>query len=216
VFDFWSAFAAYHLPQLCSSILSLSRSTQRRALSTHIQILSLLPSPDTEPYFRRFITSPLSRDIATRVVDVFIQGIDWQRPSGPGHICALITNLLVWGDATQSSDGKAPISPDLRDRLARKLDLLMAIPDLSQSLPESQQVDIKALRDVLTTIEHLEGNTYLRSMREKIVDRCAKGECVGKPELRCAKCNSVRYCGKNCQKWHWKNGHKLRCHQTLY
>ena len=220
MFDFWSAFAGYHLPQLSSSILSLSHSTQRRALSTHIQILSLLPSPNTEPYFRRFIISPLSHGIATRVVDVFLKGIDWQRPSGPGHICALVNHLLVWGDATQGSDGKAPISSDLRVQLAGKLDLLTATPQFSESLPESQQVEIKGLRDVLTNIGSSEGNTCLRLMREhlvtQMVDRCAKEGCVGKAELTCAKCKSVRYCGKECQKWHWKNGHKLRCHQTMY
>ena len=50
---------------------------------------------------------PRERVRPTRVVDGFIKGIDWQRPSGPGHICALIINLLFWGDATQSSDGES-------------------------------------------------------------------------------------------------------------
>ena len=30
---------------------------------------------------------------------------------------------------------------------------------------------------------------------------------------RCKGCNSVVYCSKHCQKWHWKNGHKRRCNK---
>jgi hypothetical protein len=218
--DFWSAFAAHHLPQLSTSLLTLSHSTQHRALSTHIQILSLIPNPTTEPYFRRFLTSSsLSHGLATRVAGAFIQGIEWKRPSGPGHICALINYSLVWGDATQSDDGKAPMSFQLRSDLARRLDGIMANPRFPE-FPESQRIEMKGLRDVLTSIEASEGNTCLCLMREhleiQMVDRCAKGGCVGNAELTCARCKSVRYCGKECQKWHWKNGHKLRCHQTAY
>ena len=69
VLDFWTAFATYQLQKLSTSILSLSQSSQRRALSTHIQILSLVP---LEPYFCRFITfQNLSHGLPTRVVDVF-------------------------------------------------------------------------------------------------------------------------------------------------
>ncbi len=73
---------------------------------------------------------------------------------------------------------------------------------------------------MLNTIEALEGNTFLRSTCEHLesskVDHCVKEECDGDAELMCSRCKSVRYCGKECQRWHWKNGHKLRCHQTLY
>lgn len=35
--------------------------------------------------------------------------------------------------------------------------------------------------------------------------------CCGKGSLRCSKCKSVSYCGSVCQKFHWRNGHKLKC-----
>lgn len=30
-------------------------------------------------------------------------------------------------------------------------------------------------------------------------------------DLKCGGCKSVFYCGKDHQKKHWKNGHKLQC-----
>src|ERR1700676_1801450 len=53
--DFWSAFTAFHIIQLSSSLLALSHDTQPKTLSTLIQILSLLPDPKEGPYFRRFL-----------------------------------------------------------------------------------------------------------------------------------------------------------------
>mmetsp|Transcript_2376 Transcript_2376/g.4188 ORF Transcript_2376/g.4188 Transcript_2376/m.4188 type:complete len:246 (-) Transcript_2376:72-809(-) len=35
--------------------------------------------------------------------------------------------------------------------------------------------------------------------------------CHGKSSLQCSKCKSVSYCGRACQKAHWKNGHKVKC-----
>ncbi|KAJ7896266.1 hypothetical protein B0H14DRAFT_2678883 [Mycena olivaceomarginata] len=34
--------------------------------------------------------------------------------------------------------------------------------------------------------------------------------------LRCSQCKTVRYCGQECQPWHWKNGHKVRCFRIDY
>ena len=90
-------------------------------ISTLIQVLSLLPDPKTEPYFRRFIQSPQYADLPTIVADGFVQGIQWKRPSGPGQICGLIIHFLLWGNSTKGDDGKASIDADVRTKLAEKL-----------------------------------------------------------------------------------------------
>ena len=39
-------------------------------------------------------------------------------------------------------------------------------------------------------------------------DNCADTAC---PLKSCARCMLVKYCGKPCQRQHWKSGHKKRC-----
>ncbi|CAH1252985.1 Hypp1054 [Branchiostoma lanceolatum] len=39
----------------------------------------------------------------------------------------------------------------------------------------------------------------------------AVGEVAGKPLKACARCLLARYCSVECQKLHWKNGHKEEC-----
>jgi hypothetical protein len=220
VHDFWSAFAANHLVKLASALRTLSRPTQRRATSTLIQILSLLPDPKTEPYFRKFLCSPQSNGLATLVADAFNQGIDWIRPSGPGHICSLIIHFLFWCDARQGDDRKACINASVRNGLADKLNRLVTMEnDGFNRLPEQQRVDVQRLQGTLVCIESMPGDSFLRSTKDHLegqLERCEKESCMRNAELTCGKCKSVRYCGKQCQTWHWKNGHKLRCFQTVY
>ena len=35
--------------------------------------------------------------------------------------------------------------------------------------------------------------------------------CYGVGSKKCIRCNSVRYCGPTCQKYHWKHEHKAKC-----
>ena len=41
---------------------------------------------------------------------------------------------------------------------------------------------------------------------------CARFQRVGEKKFqKCAKCQPVRYCGRDCQLKHWKAGHKKEC-----
>ncbi len=44
--------------------------------------------------------------------------------------------------------------------------------------------------------------------------RCASCEKVLKNAQWCSACQSVAYCDRECQKAHWKAGHKLACFKT--
>jgi hypothetical protein len=46
-------------------------------------------------------------------------------------------------------------------------------------------------------------------------DQCGNEECDEEPTMRCAKCKSVEYCGRECQSKHWKKEHKVRCFEKL-
>ena len=41
--------------------------------------------------------------------------------------------------------------------------------------------------------------------------KCDNPGCQKRGTARCASCIAARYCGKNCQKAHWNNGHKQAC-----
>ena len=44
--------------------------------------------------------------------------------------------------------------------------------------------------------------------------KCVWCDATHLPLSYCAKCHLVPYCGKDCQKEHWKNGHKASCSKT--
>jgi len=44
--------------------------------------------------------------------------------------------------------------------------------------------------------------------------KCAWCEATHLPLSCCAKCHLVAYCGRDCQKTHWKHGHKASCSKT--
>ena len=48
----------------------------------------------------------------------------------------------------------------------------------------------------------------LKKMALPGCDNCADTAC---PLKSCARCKLVKYCGKPCQRQHWKSGHKKRC-----
>lgn len=217
--DFWSAFAANHLGALASAIRPLSITTQRQALSTLIQILSLLPDPNHEPYFRRFLRhSPQSDGLATLVANAFVHGIEWKHPGGPGAICTLIIHFLHWCDTSRGDDGKASIDAEVRGALVEKLGKLKTSPNFDK-LEEMQRSEMERLLKMLKAIQHLPGNTFLSSTRqylEQQLEECTNPSCDREADLTCSRCKSVRYCGSTCQKWHWRNGHKLRCFQSTF
>jgi tetratricopeptide (TPR) repeat protein len=50
----------------------------------------------------------------------------------------------------------------------------------------------------------------LDAMPEKCIITCDAGGCSNHPSMKCGKCNMVYYCGRDCQKQHWKY-HKSDC-----
>lgn len=216
---FWSAFAAHHLGQLGSSLRTSSLSTQRVAISTHIQILSLIPDPKNQPYFRTFLqNSALSHDLPTLIADAFVQGITWQRPGGPGQLCALIRNLILWCDAKQGDDGRASINAKVRRALFEKLELLRTSEGFTR-LEHTHQKEVQRLSVILNAINRLELSTYISTTQQHLQDQltgCQNPSCDKEAELTCSRCKSVRYCGKPCQTLDWKSGHKMRCFHATY
>jgi len=212
--DFWSAFAAHYLTQLCTSLRALSHDTQPEAISTLIQILSLLPDPKTEPYFRRFLCHPTQpKGIPTLIAAAFVKGVAWKRPSGPGHICSLLIHCLFWADTSLGDDGKASIDAEVRKALKTKLELVIENEKFGQ-LDDLQRVEIERLKGIFGPVEAMPADTYLKSTRQYLEDQllfCADKKCHSEAEMTCSRCKTVRYCGRTHQAQHWKNGHKLRC-----
>ncbi|KAJ7266368.1 hypothetical protein B0H12DRAFT_1179522 [Mycena haematopus] len=217
---FWSAFAAHHLTDIASSLRSFSPVTQKQALSTAIRILSLLPDPKEEPYFRKFLrNATAAKDLPTIIARAFVQGTTWKPPAGPGEHCTLIIHTLFWCDPALGDDGKASVDAAVRTSLATALDSL--IPQRSENTRIVPQfVEMERLRGILGAIEMMPGAHYLSSTQSYLdgqLDMCAgRDMCAEDPELACSKCKTVRYCGKECQTWHWKNEHKARCFKTDY
>ena len=81
-------------------------------------------------------------------------------------------------------------------------------PNIESSFP-----DIEAL--------HRERNEpkkdLARIMKSKEMCSCCSPMCSveksdgGKDLLKCSRCKTARYCSKECQRYHWKNGHKQLC-----
>ncbi|CAE6438649.1 unnamed protein product [Rhizoctonia solani] len=209
----WASFCAKHVGKLARNLRELSLETQPKAFSTHVQILSLLPEAAEESYYRMFLSSPDSRLLTNLVGNAFTRGILWRSPSGPGFICGLLIELLFWCDPSEGDDKKSPMDASVRRRVARKIASIKAHANF-QLLPVTQKADIERLDGVLTVIEQMPEDFYLKSTRDQLLSQvncCGNEECDQGPTMRCARCRSVEYCGKKCQAKHWKNGHKVRC-----
>lgn len=217
--DFWQCFSAHHIVQLTTSLRNLSIQTQHKAISTLIQILSLLPDPKSDPYFRRYLQNwDACKDAPNIVAASFVDGIDWMRPSGQGHICTLIIHCLFWADSTKGDDEKASIDKEIRDKLSDKLGLLVENERFS-SIDQYQRVEIERLKGILRAIGGMPVNHYLNSTHQYLVDQldfCAGRNCDEEANMTCSKCKTMKYCGQKHQVWHWKNGHKLRCFPPLF
>jgi hypothetical protein len=208
-----AAFCAKHASKLAQNLRDLSLETQPKAFSSHVQILSLLPEASEEPYYRMFLSSPDSRLLTNLIGNAFTRGLLWRNPSGPGFLCGLIIELLFWCDTSEGDDKKSAMDASIRRRVARKIASIKAHNNF-QLLPVTQKADIERLDGILTIIEQMPEDFYLKSTRDHLLGRqdcCANQECVDHPTMRCARCRSVEYCGKKCQAKHWKNGHKVRC-----
>ena len=60
--------------------------------------------------------------------------------------------------------------------------------------------------------KHSASLTNISELRVQSFQRCWFPECTLRPDLKsCSKCKVARYCTRNCQTLHWKNGHKIEC-----
>ncbi|KAF9048013.1 hypothetical protein BDZ89DRAFT_1089219 [Hymenopellis radicata] len=213
------AFSAKHLAALVKSLRALNRDTQRTAVSTYIQILSLLPDPKENAYLRRFLRSPRAAGLPTLVASHIVQGVAWMRPSGPGQLCTLLIHMLFWCDTQMGDDQCASIDKATREQLAVMLADLGAKPDIAR-LPELQRVELERLAGILNAIEHMPADYYLKSTSEFLEEQVhGQEECIvcmdDEAEMSCSQCKSVRYCSKECQMEAWKAGHKQRCWKMM-
>ncbi|KAI0089736.1 hypothetical protein BDY19DRAFT_940551 [Irpex rosettiformis] len=219
----YNAFSAAHLPALANALRAVDPKTQPIALANYVQILSLLPEPKVNPYFRRFLSNkPLIADIPTIVATAFVEGIAWKRPSGPGHICSLLNTLLIWCDTSIGDDGQSCLNADLRKRLSAKVAELHKVSADKTALDQFQRTEIGRCDGLLGTLESYEcpKGYYLTSTRDYLLRSCGDDICAvcmeDDADLKCSNCKSARYCGQACQKRDWKAGHKYACFKVAF
>lgn len=213
----WSPFCANYLSKMATVLRSLSPEKQPKAFATYIQILSLLPEPVTEPYWRIFLRSSASDGLANLIGDAFARGaIYYRRPS---DICGLIIELMFWCDSTKGDDQKAAIDIAIRQALVEKLREVMSTAEFPK-LELRERMNIERLNGVLNVIGEMPGAYYLTSTREHLLSSrvegmCGNAKCAEEPTTRCGKCKTVEYCGRECQTKHWKEEHKGRCFKMV-
>ncbi|KAI0692846.1 hypothetical protein C8T65DRAFT_668954 [Cerioporus squamosus] len=151
---FFLALSAKHLPALVSAVRSTSCETQNAAFSSYVQLLSLLPDPDRNPYYRKYIVSAEFAPLPNLVASAFVEGIQWLRPSGPGHVCSLIMHILQWCDTDIGDDKRAAIDKAVRLALREKCRELMG-SERWGDLDRYQQVEIRRLEGMLGPVEHM-------------------------------------------------------------
>ncbi|KAI0808924.1 hypothetical protein BC629DRAFT_1480343 [Irpex lacteus] len=218
----YKAFCAAHLPALATALRKPDPKTQRIALASYIQIFSLFPEPKVNPYFRRFLRNKsLIADIPTIITTAFVDGIPWKRPSGPGHICSLLTTSMIWCDTSVGDDGQSCLDADLRKRLSAKVAELHKATENSEALDFFQRTEIARFDGLLNTLEKYVCPTgyYLTSSREFLESSSGEDVCVvcmEDAELTCSNCKAVRYCSQGCQKRDWKASHKFGCFKVAF
>ncbi|KAI0633903.1 hypothetical protein C8Q77DRAFT_1057596 [Trametes polyzona] len=222
---FFLALSARHLPALASAVRTTSRETQQIALSSYIQLLSLLTDPKHNPYLRKFLTSPAAAGLPILVAAAFNDGIRWLRPSGPGHICTFIMHTLQWCDAALGDDGRASVDKSVRIALRQKLRALKEQPNFD-ALDQYQRIEIQRLEGMLGAVEGMptppdQPGYFLQTSRDHIegsipgLEEC--NVCMEEDAtLQCSRCKSVKYCGKKCQTKDWKGSHRMRCYAMTF
>jgi hypothetical protein len=219
---FWRVFAAHHLADVAASIRNFSPATQKHALGVALSILCLLPDPSREAisYYRKFLrNAAVTKDIPTIIARAFVEGASRMRPVDGGMHCSLIIDMLYWCDSALGNDGKASVDADVRASLAAALDSMLEPPSRAAALRLPELFEMQRLRRVLKEVEAMPGSYYLDVMRrflEVPMNICSGSMCKRAPEHSCSKCKTARYCGQQCQTWHWKNGHNPRCFKTDY
>ena len=218
----YKAFSAAYLPALANALRAVDPKTQPIALANFVEIFSLLPDPTANAYFRRFLfNKSLVADIPTIVTTAFVEGIAWKRPSGPGPICALLKNLLIWGDSALGDDGRSCWNADLRKRLFVKVSGLNKTAANNPALEASQREHIDRLDGLLGLLDAGLCNTggFVNSSRggsSRDVVGAACATCKGEAKMTCSTCKVTRYCGQACQKRDWKAGHKYGCFKVSF
>lgn len=171
-------------------------------------------------YFRRFLrTSSQVESLPTIIAAAFVRGLAWKRPSGPGHICRLMSHMLQWCDTSLGDDNNASIDSSPRKDLCNKVGLLCN-DERFQNFDRIQQVEMKRLHKMLNAIENIAPpGSYLTSAKQFLESSCGEDMCPVCMEvgvMGCSKCKTVRYCGKECQTKDWRAGHKAKCFKALY
>ena len=218
----YKAFCAAHLPALANALRAVDPKTQPIALANFVEILSLLPDPRANPYFRRFLfNKTLVADIPTIVTTAFVEGIPWKQPSGLGTICLLLKNLLLWGDSALGDDRRTCLNADLRKRLFVKVSGIKRTAANNPALEASQREHIIRLDELLCMLDAGRCRTggLLNSSRRGPArslwgDFCVT--CNGEAKLTCSTCKVAKYCGEACQKQDWKAGHKYGCFKVSF
>ena len=189
-------------------------------MSVYIQVLSLLPDPDVNPYFRNFLRSSCALGLPELIARHLIQGINWISPSGPGHVCILVTNLLIWYDVGPGCGDKVPIDPGTRAKLATALRNIQSAKGTTDYPAKITDLARDRLAIILKLLEgspadSLCARDYLLSIRQRlekgIPDLHGCLVCKVNAELLCSQCGWARFCNKLCQAKAWENGHQLEC-----
>ncbi|KAL1737799.1 hypothetical protein HDZ31DRAFT_11156, partial [Schizophyllum fasciatum] len=173
---FFLAFSAKYLPAIVSALRETSRETQNNAFSAYVQILSLLPDVDKNPYYRKYIVSPEFSALPNLVAAAFAEGIQWLPPSGPGHVCSLIMHMLQWCDTDIGDDKRAAIDKAARLAVREKCRALMRDAKLWEGLGQYEQVEVRRLEGMLGPVEHLptppdQPGYYLQSSKDYLEGR---------------------------------------------
>ncbi|KAF4573105.1 MUB1/samB family protein [Pleurotus pulmonarius] len=209
----YMAFTANSLHLLGAKLRGTSLQDQPKLFATYVQIFTILPEPKLNPFLRRYLQDKeLVQGLGNQIGRAFIDGIQWRKPSGPGHICTLLMNMLMWCDPSLGDDGKACIDAVVRRGLFKKTKGLQETKGF-ENIDEFQRVEIARCNGMLNAIEELPDNLYVTSTRQHLLgqlDGCGNLECGEEATLNCSRCKGTRYCGRECQKKAWKE-HKLFC-----
>lgn len=209
----YMAFTANFLHLLGARLRHTSLRYQPKLFATYVQIFTILPEPKLNPFLRRYLQDKgLVQGLGNQIGRAFLDGVPWRKPSGPGYICTLLMNMLIWCDPSLGDDGKACIDTVVREGLFKKTKALQETKGF-ENIDEFQRVEVARCNGMLNAIEELPDDLYVTSTRQHLLaqlDGCGNPECGEDATLTCSRCKGTRYCGRDCQQKAWKE-HKLFC-----
>ena len=106
------------------------------------------------------------------ISSAFVDGIDYLSPSGPGTVCQLIFQMLVWCNTTVGDDKATCIDRVVRLVLTDKLASFVCSWTFRFTVPDHwQRVEVERLAQLTKLLAlgkecGLDSATYLTSMRE--------------------------------------------------